>query len=126
MQPGERVAPCRFINVGIDLQRGADPAVSEDGLGVTCRDVQVLEKRCYEVPEVVDLDRPELVAIADAAEGLHGPDVPATGRDTGRDLDLPGIRADQLTGHDRRQRGTPRLLRSLHDRSATRPLTGYR
>jgi hypothetical protein len=59
VQPGERVAPSRFINVGIDLQRGADPAVSEDGLGVTCRDVQVLEKRRYDVPEVVNLDRPE-------------------------------------------------------------------
>jgi hypothetical protein len=49
--------PSCFINVGVDLQRGADPAVSEDGLGVAGRDVHVLEERGDRVPEVVDLDR---------------------------------------------------------------------
>ena len=50
VQPSQRVAPCRFINVGIDLQRGAYPAVSEDGLDVAGRDMQVLEKRGDHVP----------------------------------------------------------------------------
>jgi hypothetical protein len=69
MQLGERITPGRFIDVRIDLQRGADPAVPEDGLGVASRYVQVLEERGDHMPQVVDLDRPELVGVTDTAEG---------------------------------------------------------
>ena len=69
MQPGERSAPSWFIDVGIDLQRGADPAVPKDDLGVAGRDVEVLKQRGNDVPQMVDLDRPEFVGVADATEG---------------------------------------------------------
>ena len=66
MQPGERVASRRFIDVGIDLQCRADSAVSENDLGITGRDVQIFEQRSHRVAQVVDLDDPDLVVVADA------------------------------------------------------------
>ena len=41
----------------------------EDRLGVTSRHFEVLEKRSDRVPQVMDLDQPDLVGAADAAEG---------------------------------------------------------
>lgn len=68
MQPSERVAAGLVIDVGVDLQRGADPGVAEDGLRVAGWNAQLLQERGDCVPEVVDLDRPKLVGVADATE----------------------------------------------------------
>jgi hypothetical protein len=82
VQPGQRVAPGLFVDVGIDLKRRADPGVTENGLSVAGRDAQIFQERGDHMPEVVDLDRPELAAVTDAAEGpdevarLDGPPGP--------------------------------------------------
>jgi hypothetical protein len=69
VQAGERVKSRRFIDVGIDLQRRANPAVSEDGLGIASRNVQVFKQRSHRVAQMVDFDDPDLIVVADATEG---------------------------------------------------------
>ena len=68
VEPGERI-PLGFVSgVGVDLQGRADPGVPEDGLGVASRDAKVLQQRGDRVPDVMDLDQPDVVVIADASE----------------------------------------------------------
>jgi hypothetical protein len=43
--------------------------VAKDGLRVAGGNAQVLEQRADRVPDVVDLDEPDPVVIADAPEG---------------------------------------------------------
>ena len=51
---GQRVMPVGVIDVGVDLQRGADPDVAEDGQGVVGRDPQVLQPRGEGMPRMVE------------------------------------------------------------------------
>jgi hypothetical protein len=69
MEPGERIAAGGFVSVGVDLQGRADPGVAQDGLSVPSWHLQILEQRADRVAQVMDLDDPDAVAVADAPEG---------------------------------------------------------
>src|SRR5215475_1314893 len=69
MQPGKSVAAGWLVGQRVDLQRRADPRVAEDRLRVTDWHFQILEKRPDRVPQVMNLDQPDLVGVADAAKG---------------------------------------------------------
>jgi hypothetical protein len=71
MQPGQRVSSRRFIDMGIDLQGRADPAMPEDGLSIAWRDLENLEQCCDHVPDPVHRDQRNAVLLADAREGSH-------------------------------------------------------
>ena len=59
----------QFPRAGVNLQCRADPGVAEDGLRIAGGNAQVLEQRADRMPDVVDLDEPDLVVVADAPEG---------------------------------------------------------
>ena len=52
----------------VDLQDDGQPRVAKDDLSVASRDAEVLEQGRGRVPQVMDLDPPELVAAADSVE----------------------------------------------------------
>ena len=54
--------------MGVDLLRGRDVRVAEDGLGIAGRDLQLLEQRCDHTPDLVDGDAPDAVGAADPGE----------------------------------------------------------
>jgi hypothetical protein len=62
MEPGERVTLGLINGVGVDLQRRADPGVSEDGLGVASGDMKVFQQRGDRMPDMTDLDQPDVAA----------------------------------------------------------------
>ena len=64
----ERVAVGLAVLVCVDLQSDGQPGVAEDDLSVAGRDAEVLEQGRGRVPQVMDLDGPELVAVADSVE----------------------------------------------------------
>ena len=68
MEPGERVTLGLIGGVGIDLQRRADPGMPEDGLDVAGGDMKVFQQRRDRVPDVIDLDQPDVVVVAYAAK----------------------------------------------------------
>jgi hypothetical protein len=65
METGQRVAAGHIIRVCVDLQRGADPGVAQDGLSVTCWHTEILEQRPDRMPQMMHLDHPDTAAVAD-------------------------------------------------------------
>ena len=57
------------VLMGVDLQGYREPGMPEYELGVAGRDLQVLEQGRRRVAQVMHLDDPEPVGVADAAEG---------------------------------------------------------
>src|SRR5258708_9258323 len=70
-EPRKGIVPGFLVHMGVDLHRGRDMGMPEDHLSVAGRDVQLLQERRSCVPKVMDLDRPELVVVADPAEPGH-------------------------------------------------------
>lgn len=68
MELGKRLAAGSLVRVGVDLQRGADPGVAQDGLSIASWHLQILEKRSDRMAQVMDLDGPDVVTVTDAAE----------------------------------------------------------
>ena len=68
VQPGERVELGFIVGVGVDLQRDGQARVAEDDLRVAGRDAEGLQQRGDGVPDVVKLDQPDVVRLADAPE----------------------------------------------------------
>jgi hypothetical protein len=69
IQAGQGIVSGFFIDVRVDLHRGRDVRMAEDHLRVARRYAQLLEQGRGGVPQVMDPDHPELVVVADAAEG---------------------------------------------------------
>ena len=65
----ESVVPGLAVFVRVDLQRDSQPRVAKDDLCVPSRDAKILQQSCCGVPQMVQRDNPELVVVADAAEG---------------------------------------------------------
>jgi len=65
----EGIAAGSLVGVGVDLQSGADPGMAQDRLHVASWHLQIFEQRPNGVAQVVDLDSPDAVVVADAAEG---------------------------------------------------------
>ncbi len=66
---GDGVQAGGLVHVGVDLLRGRDVGVPEDDLRIAGRDAQVLEQGCGGVPQGMETDLADAVAVADAGEG---------------------------------------------------------
>ena len=69
MEPGQGITAGSLVGVGVDLQGRADPGMAQDRLRIASWHLQILEQRPDGMAQVVDLDSPDAVVVADAPEG---------------------------------------------------------